>query len=263
MKIYAIFLSFYKDYEESGINEFTSLVESLGLEYELFIVSNRIDNSLSQNNFILGDNSNWEFSGWDKGIAKISSFADEDIFIFCNDTFCFHRQWGVAERRRFLKAFTRLINSGEQGMSGEVNNVNKTFNLFGHSTDRWISTYLFAMTGGLLKKNKNKLSLPESQLENAVISADQDKAVWGVGVCETLTAHIQDWLYPDSINSGWYKAKDAPPAIKLRKAKTILNEKYLSAFCTSFNGMLFPANSNLLFRAFKRLQNILKKPNHF
>ncbi len=259
MKIYAIFLSYYEKYQATGIEKFTQLLNTLDYPSSLIVVSNGAEFKLNNINSIPGNNTNWEFSGWDKGLEKISNFNDDDIFIFCNDTFCFHREWGAREQNRFSKAFLKLLDSNAQGICGEVNSVNQNFQIFGHNTDHWVSTYLFALTGGILRKNNYRLSIPEKTLEMALVTADEHRVTWGCGVSPNLTMHIQNWLYPAKIDSGWYNAQAAAPALKLRKAKTILNEKYLSALCKSTGGIFISANPHFMLRAYMHLKKLLNR----
>jgi hypothetical protein len=91
-RIHAFFLSFYEKNAELGLSEFISLIRSIGGEFDIYFIDNGKNRAVSLPEFVRyvkGDNFGWEISGWDAGIRHAGAVKDEDLYIFCNDTFCF------------------------------------------------------------------------------------------------------------------------------------------------------------------------------
>lgn len=239
--LYGVFLSYYKDYQLSSIKQFKSFLDSLCVDYEIIVINNGgvfAGTKLIDSKFILvqGDNTNWEFSGWDRGISAIPHIDEKDSFIFCNDTFCQHNSWGWLTRQEFKLSFRKLCVRNYHNpylcMSGTSDSFNKEFSVLNFAAKKWFSTYLFFMSASLLLRIK-KLSLEESILSDMVELDHSGHIVWGDTVSNDLKQHLSNWIYPLGGKRGWYNSASAGNELKLRKLKTILNEKYISAFSSS------------------------------
>lgn len=71
--------------------------EKIDSKARLIIVNNNesISNAGYESyDWIEGNNTNWDFSGWSSGLANIEELKDCDSVIFSNDTFCHHNRWG-------------------------------------------------------------------------------------------------------------------------------------------------------------------------
>jgi hypothetical protein len=255
MAIYGILLIYNKDYRLNAINAFNNFFNNLGPINNIIIVNNNDDN-INQGE-ISGDNTNWEFSGWDKGISLLK-IEDNDVIVFANDTFLTHRSWGKFDQLRFKKSINKLIVGNNQGICGEVHKFSGFYKVFGYRSDRWVCTYLFALTGGIVNKI-NKISLSEIALSKAIIGIENHNILWGDEVSLNLQYRIQRWLYPPVGILGWRKANDATDNIKLRKAKTILNEKWLSAYCYSNNLIVIDAGPNNIIKIYRKTKYRLRE----
>lgn len=238
--IYGIYLSYYKDYQQKGLKEFSALINLIDKNHTLILVNNGPEEIDFCGNFKItkGNNKNWEFSGWDEGIKSIHNISKDDYLIFANDTFCHHRTWTILERILFAFAFKKHITKKEQGITGDINTFNKEFEILGLKASKWASTYLFGIDAGLLKKIGNKISLNESSLDEMISIEDNKNLKWGTGTSISLKEYIDNWMSPDN-TLGWYKSTSSI-STRERKTKAILNEKYLSALCLRQGGTLFP-----------------------
>lgn len=242
--VYGVLLLYYDKYAFRAINEFKMLLSNLDSDYRIILVCNNFN--LKQNilkkidyNVLDGDNSAWEFSGWQKGLSSLS-LEDNDVVIFANDTFCHHNYWGKYEKFLFQKQFKKLIKKNSKkpfsAISGNVDTFGEKFSLEGCSASGWVSTYLFLITGTLLKQLDNKLTIRE------LISFDGIKGdfIWDDGVSENLKKHIINWMFSiGDAQSGWYKKDDVDLMYKSKKIQSILNEKYLSACCNKNGGIVY------------------------
>ena len=241
--VYGIILLYYEKNAENALINFKEILDDINIEYKMIIVTNNADLKLGMINLKNGDNSNAEFSGWDKGISLIDPLQDDDFFIFCNDTFCHHRRWSAFEKEIFVNALNKGITSDFQGIIGEVDTHREQFSILGITASSWVSTYLFGMSSKLLIAHNNKLSLSEGFSKRLIIDVNQGKIFWGDGVSNSLKRRIENWLDPDNM-LGWYN-RNSPDDIRLKKIRSILNEMYLSAFCQKQGFELRDVYSNL------------------
>jgi len=250
VSIYGILLVFNDDYRVSAIDAFQQFMDKFGSGCKIIIINNNLDNV--SNGEVPGDNTNWEFSGWDKGISLLQ-IKDDDVVVFANDTFQYHRSWGLFDQLRFERSIKKLLIDKEQGICGEVHKFSDYYEVLGRTSDRWVCTYLFALTGGVINKIE-KISLNESVLSEAIINIVNDKIIWGGGVSMNMQSRIQKWLYPARGVLGWRKESASNDLIKLRKAKTILNEKWISAYCLSNDFKIIDAGPNAVIKKYRNMK---------
>lgn len=240
--LYGIMLVYYTEFYQNAIKEFDILLKSIDKESKLIIVSN---NENIPENYIRGNNLNWEFTGWDEGLKYIQTLEDEDSVIFANDTFMYNNPYGKLKSffiRNIFK-YSYFLNKSKPQilMSGSTCGLKDSYTIKNTKADYWVSTYLFFMSGKLINKLDKKISLEESLFESVV--ALKDKKLIFNHVSENMQIHLQEWLYPTKdVKKAWYKALNVSDEVKLRKVKTIINEKYLSSYCISSNGKIIDIN---------------------
>lgn len=255
-RIRAFFLSYYRDKAEHGLAQFMSLLGFVGGEPEIYFIDNGGNGPVSlpaSVRYVEGDNSRWEFSGWDAGIRQARAISDDDLCIFCNDTFCFHREWSDFERARFVRCFEKLRNVRKPGLAGEFCSFNEDFDLNGACLRGWVSTYLFGMTGTLLNLMESKLTLPEQTLNQLFVTIKNNRIVWGKEMDPSLAAHISNWLFPAAGAVGWYQSANASDELKVGKVRAILNEKYIASCCARHRGSIVQTNPTLFMRGVRKV----------
>lgn len=235
--VYGVILIYYDKYYKKAISEFTSLVSSINRNYKIIVVSN--NDNLCNKGFIKGDNEQWEFSGWDVALRNIASnLKEKDSVIFSNDTFCYHNSWEKRDvayfKLNFKAYYLKNCFFRTRAIIGSVQSLGEEFNILGHKSDTWVSTYLFMLTGGFFKE-LTRLSIPFPEINNLVYLNEDNKIHWSNAVSNNLREHITSWIFPNSDTDGWYN-KDATLTFKVAKIKAILNEKHLSAKCCSLGG---------------------------
>lgn len=259
--IHAVFLSYYPQYIDQGLPEFERILSDLNLNSSLTIVNNNQATSahLVSHRVIRGDNTNWEFSGWDSALDVLPPLAPDDYLLLCNDTFNQHRVWSSGDRSRFVSAFIQLLENKGTGMSGEVHQLKskQTFSVLGRSVDRWVSTYLFGMSSNIITENRFRLSLPEDVLNNLFLGYGPNGMIFSDELSKNVQEHIKQWMNPNGGATSWYKAKTATYDIRTRKIKTILNEMYLAAQCGNNGGVFFNAAPMRPLRGLIRIRNLI------
>jgi hypothetical protein len=263
----AILLVYYEKYFETSLHEFVKILDNLELDYNLLIISN--NDALNYKNHIIhkGNNSHWEFSGWDRGIKLINSYSKNDFFIFCNDTFCHHRRWGFIQRDSFTYAFKNAITENFKGIVGEVDTFKEIFSINNYEASSWVSTYLFGMSGELLDKFNGCISLSDKSLKQLIVNVDGGKIFWadGSSVSYSLKKRIENWLNEKNIH-GWYN-RNCSDGIKLKKIRSILNEIYISTYAQILKYKLWDVYSNIslykkIYISYLRCATILKNFSH-
>ncbi|ENK6265942.1 hypothetical protein LGM22_07965 [Klebsiella quasipneumoniae subsp. quasipneumoniae] len=245
--LYGIMLVYYEDYCVEAVERFEKFLKKIEPGYKLIVVSNNENICIPNKKCIPGNNINWEFSGWDEGIKQLEQISNADSFIFCNDTFCFNNPFGVTKEiimsLVFKYCYYKNKKKNQLVISGSTHTFNEEFFVFDNKANIWVSTYLFLVSGTLLNHLERRLSLSEEQLNKVLeIKNNEDSIRWSGKVSGNLQVHINNWLFPPEGFGGWYKSRDVSNHIKERKAKAIVNEKYLTAYCLTNKGKYYEIN---------------------
>jgi len=225
--IYGVLVVYYDQYHATSVVQFQALLNQLNLINKLVVVTNNPQLHQSNPNYILGDDLNSEFSGYDVGLRQLGKLAAEDYVVFANDTFCHHRSWGEFEKRIFASAFRKALENHKQCVVGEVNTFKKNFSLMGMQAYEWVSTYLFCVSSEFIGALNYKLCVNPATLSRLVSLDSYENIRWSEDLSDNLRIQLSQWLAGDN-KHGWYN-KDATMLRKCNKAKSILNEFYLSA----------------------------------
>jgi hypothetical protein len=105
-----------------------------------------------------------------------------------------------------------------------------SFNLQGLSLDRWISTWAFVINHAGLRALSGRIYDPA--LDELVPGGVSSDAFWHASLDQQLVDHLNVWLFGNSGHHRWYAAEPLNPHNAesfARKARSILQEKYLSA----------------------------------
>lgn len=242
--IVVIYLIYGDSNLKDGLLEIKKIINRMFDSYNSnFVV---VDNSLSSceqindNEYLInGDNSYFDFSGWDKGYQfAIEKFniTNETVFLFANDTF-FQRNYSDGEN--FLDVFNKKI----------IENKNLTTSALGYIDDfpkpviinnirynSWIRSNIFFIPS-LVMKDIKKLTF---DFPKDKIFSNDIKKFWSDDdlISDNWKAYISSWLfgienynYPE-YKLHWLKAKPLNYdnwEYFQKKAITILSEHYLTA----------------------------------
>lgn len=145
-----------------------------------------------------GDNSNREFSGWDRGVAAyMEQAAEPDVWIFTNDTVAVHHAWSERRIRRFGHEIKHLVPHASPWLLGEINNFPRsTMTPLGPLLE-WVATYCFAMNGAL-RASLQSLSPDNSLLDSLVHgSFEPARALFRDTVDAAYVDFVCAWLIQD------------------------------------------------------------------
>ena len=218
----------------------------MNCSYQLIIVNNKnYSDDLNNGNVfqINGSNDSWEFSAWDEGVHFVRSkntLKEDDIFIFANDTFCFHREWNLMTRFAFVSGFKKLINRNY--FVGHDNSANKKFTVLGKPVENWVSTYLFGMRYDMVNKI-GSFDKASSYKEEINI---QEQCIKIKNCSDTFNFHLTQWFFPKDKLKGWYNTKHVQTLILKMKIVAIMNEKLLTNSVTEHFGEVYCVYSGTL-----------------
>ena len=179
---------------------------------------------------LLHDNSGLEFGAYQAGVDRLLGDGEPDWTVILNDTFAIHQCFSRPMRRHFVHAVTTIADRDTPIVVGQVESLLRSFELLGIRMHRWITTNAFAVNRGALRALKHRLRSAEP--DELVAGSMPAEAFFSPRLDPVLREHLSRWLFvPDGAVS-WYRAapldEQNAPALA-RKARSILQEKYLSA----------------------------------
>ena len=255
-----LFLEFTREHEGLGLSILKPLVNRLfpKKSISLLILNNaesrNFEQELDENtNYISGENSSREFSGYDKGIDwfKSCELVDESTtFIIANDTF--HRSYGTD----YLKDFTSesLIKAESLGgILGYVDAFPSPVTLDQTTFQKWIRSSIFIIKYKALRKllpfniplNKTDLFSEEYHqtfFKNPSLLSENYQAFIKTWLFESLKVDsdfTEEWHSKQSLN------KENVESMR-QKAFCILCEHSFSAQAQKLGIPLIPTNSKNL-----------------
>ena len=262
-----ILLVYYPEYFARALARFRRLLTKLDRNALLVVVNNGplLPSSVyAQDLTILeGDNALREFSGWRVGIAHCrNEFAVDDntLFILANDTFCHHNKFGPITEAAFVRAFRKIKQCKQRfAIGGEVNGGVTEMSILGQSFQKWVSTYLFAITSPLLAA-LDDLAVP-CDMDTFFGSPDSATGFLTGPLNAALRRHVEHWLFDTSGTNRWYGAGALTPSTwrsYVGKAKSILFEMYLSASCARKQALIISVFHVPILRQLRRLERLLE-----
>jgi hypothetical protein len=228
-----LYVEYDKKKYPNSLMRLQKCLDKIRANKRLCVIDNSSDDDREElgNNFvkISGDNSNWEFSGWQKGINYLNkNNVDYDIVLFVNDSF---QSYGA----NFIEKYTiePFIEKavGNNFCFGEVNNGylkrNSGFQIYDYEFDSWMRTNAFFIPKTIIKPLGNLCTIDNYKINDFI--SDEASSPYFLETApmnEALKVHILDWL-----TDKWHGKFDLKSNWNLfrLKTKSILNEKLLSA----------------------------------
>lgn len=257
-RTFLVVLVYYKEKAQLVIDHFVKNAQRYGIN-ETLIVNNNYTMA-SDERYIKGDNTLSEFSGWEvaRDMLIKNGLREEDIVIFANDTVLKHRLWTLVDDYAFTKGIKKLrAVTGIPAVCGEVLKASDSqYSINGLNINVWVSTYFFAVNGFFLLNSE--LHYKAELLSGFVKEYSVSSIVFDSSISESLSNHINSWLYPADGAHGWYKSKEVnQPEVFLNKAFAILNEKRLAARCLDMGGEVISVYENYFLGKYKSLSRRL------
>lgn len=244
-RVLILFLAFGEEHVTSGLKVLDEIVVRMfpSTDISYFIIDNSlpVEYHRSKNGVLTigGDNSQFEFSGWDQGIRYLDrNIKDESnsIVLFVNDTF--HRR-RYKDGPNFLDVFDRPIVEKKDVLRsaiGYLDDFPKDVVINNIQYRSWIRSNIFFIPFKIVKK----IYPLKICFELKEIFSDLPDKFWAETdlISNNWKAYISSWLfgiqnpnYPEySLN--WLKATPFTPENRdffRKKALCILSEHYMTA----------------------------------
>lgn len=260
-----ILLTYYERYVDYAILQFDAFLHTLPGTCSMIVVHNGptpIKNNRPGLKIFTGDNSVREFSGWEVGLAhcRHSGLLEKsDLVVFANDTFCHHNKFGSVTRFAFRQALCQLLRlPSAPVVAGVIHSFGKSFCIDGLELDRWVATYLFGLSRGMLHQLHRLM--PLTQMADFYCH-DVDTLNFSDRVSPNLASHVKHWLQGSGRTR--MKGTDAIGTLTLAqlqgKSNSILCEKYLSAYALAQGGTLLDVFESASLRQLRRVEALPKK----
>lgn len=262
---YYLLLCYYPKYFNKALALYNECLKKFP-SLHLFVVDNSpglaIKDLHPELDILNGDNSFGEFSGWQVAINAITeskSLEVNDFFILANDTANTHRYFTTIDRWLFLKSFSKAKETN--AIAGEINNSKTSLRLNNTEFNQWVSTYFFCIPGQYLIQNKNSI-IPCNLTHPLVLDAKPDKIIFAQQVDQSISQHINAWLFPSSIKKGWHSNRLASTEQLKHKATMIILEKSITWQAEHLKIKIISVYGSKLKKKYKRKMNRLYRRFH-
>ncbi len=172
MKLLVLFLEYNTGKYKNSFELLKSYVDKFkGCKKNYYIIDNFTEEDyfkkISENVFrIGGDNSSWEFSGWQKGVELLEENNIEyDVILFANDAFLAYG-WSILEKDLNLELLRVAIRNNSA--IGQVDTKGIKLEAFGQDVSNWICTNCFFMPRKIVEGIGTVVTIDENKLNKVV-----------------------------------------------------------------------------------------------
>jgi hypothetical protein len=230
---------YYPEYVEQSLRHLREICERVKPERCVLVANNpavlpALEEAARRSTYgesvLLHDNSGLEFGAYQAGVDRLLAVGEPDWTVILNDSFAIHQCFSRPMRHRFVHAVTTIADRDTPIVVGQLESLPRSFELLGLRTHRWITTNVFALNRGALRALKHGLRCAEP--DELVAGFAPAEAFFSARLDPVLREHLGHWLFVPRGALSWYRAapldeQSAP--VFARKARSILQEKYLSA----------------------------------
>jgi hypothetical protein len=241
-RIFAVYLQLGDQHQAAGLGELRRQVKRLFPRSPAsFLV---IDNALpaaavpmvdGDVTLLAGDNSNREFSGWDRGLAWLRAHrevATTDIILLANDTF--HRSYGIEYLQLFRPAAVGWA-LRRDALVGYMDAFPEPVQAFGRELRSWVRTSFVVTTAGTLYA---LLPLQLGDVDAQVFSSTPGQFFGpDAPLSDRYQAYLHTWLFGERVGTDGFEERwhsqaqltEANSESMRQKARCIFAEHQLSA----------------------------------
>lgn len=225
LKIAAVYLQYDRNKYPYSFQYVSGLLNKINCDIEYVCVDNYNQEDFLEvhgNVHILsGDNTNWEFSGWQKGLNYVRENIDCNVILFANDSLRSYK-YKMLEMPYLEEMLEYSIK--QNLLTGKIDSTGQgDFSFLGYNLSTWVCSNVFAGPNKIFED----CGIDSSYLFDIdSIIEDVDKFLNNDQLGMDLRNHIYNWL-----SHCWHSKFDVRKDLQLFKNKTkaILNEKLLTA----------------------------------
>ena len=260
-----LILVFNKNYYEEAIYKFDELIKLTTKKSLCMVISNNSNLKKPKDFngvFISGDNSSYEFSGWQKGLEYLigrNKSKHVKSYIFANDTFCHHHKYTFIEKKMYTDAFKKLIKHHKAPiLAGRLSSFNQNFSINDVTLNEWVSTYIFGLTQQAMYSIEYNICPNDRELEEYFGTMENEDCFFSDRMNSILKTHLTAWLFGHEVfPAPWYKSEplnDINRDSFVKKSRSILREKILTANVYKRGGKIQPITLPIYIRLFNRIK---------
>ena len=263
-------LVFNKSYYEESIYKFDELIKLTTKKSLCIVISNNPNLQKPvdfDGAFLSGDNSSYEFSGWQKGLEHFmrrNHSKNVKAYIFANDTFCHHHKYNFVKRKMYADAFKKLIRNHEAPvLAGRITSFGQSFSINDVTLNEWVSTYIFGITQQAMRSIEYNICPRDKELEKYFGTMENEDCFFSDGMNSALKTHLTSWLFGgEGLKPPWYKSEPLNDINRdgfAKKSRSILREKLLTANVCKRGGKIQPITLPIYIRLINRIKFELLK----
>lgn len=231
MNLLVLFIQYDTLKYPDSFKYFKHYIDKINCTKNIIIIDNlyekRIEKRIEKNIYLIGgDNSSWEFSGWDRGL----DFAKQnrikfDVVLFANDSF-FSYGWSILENGAKYKLPD--IAYRNKAIVGQLDTKNYPMDALGYDVSSWICTNAFFIHKEIVDKLVKVAYLSDFDLD-MIISKDfnEEYFLYSNILSTSYREMLIKWLTSD-----WHSkiviSEDNFDFFR-KKARSMINESLLTA----------------------------------
>jgi hypothetical protein len=234
MKLVILYVQYKPKSYTGSFEQLKSYVDKIPFcKKQYFIIDNEYEGDVVQEignevSKIGGDNSSWEFSGWQKGLDFLNAQKIEyDLVLLCNNAFLMNDGSSLLERYAARAAYLSYF---LQSVVGRADSYGKEFQIESHKMKSWVCTNSFFIPRRFIQKIKSVITFNSHDMERFL------PVEYNSGEIFLKEAAISQW-YMDKALIEWltknwhgsFSLSNNTWDIFSRKVHSILNEVVLTA----------------------------------
>jgi hypothetical protein len=229
IKLLVLYVEFDSNKYPHSFKILSDALHNKGIDFDCVVIDNKREdlNELKGKNvsIISGDNSNWEFSGWEKG-WNLSKHNHYDLTLIINDSFL---NYDAENIDKYLTQDLLSVLKKHDLVFGKIDGLNlsnKNLSLDNVKFNNWICSNAIILPNKILQKI-NIDNSSEINIDSLIHDGNElNSFLNSPRISNDLKNHIINWL-----TKGWHSKFKIESNIKLFKKKTqcIINELLLTS----------------------------------
>ena len=229
IKLLILYVEFDLNKYPHSFKILSDALHNKGVDFDCVVIDNKRENlnKLKAKNIsiISGDNSNWEFSGWQKGL-NYSKQNHYDLTLIINDSFL---NYGIKTIDKYLTQDLLSVLKKHDLVFGKIDGLNlsnKNFSVDNTKFNNWICSNAIILPNKILQKISIDSS-SEIKIDSLIEDGNELNSFLNSSrISIDLKNHIINWL-----TKGWHSKFKIESNVELFKKKTqcIINELLLTS----------------------------------
>lgn len=233
LRLAILFLRYDNGKYPGAFESVKKYLENVSAEKVYFIIDNLNEGSYvnknEENEYLVGgDNSDWEFSGWQRGVQVLNQLNIKyDVILFINDAFLAYG-WSILQNPRLDEIISKIMVC--KALVGQLDTKGTKLESVGNDVSEWICTNCFFVAYDLLQIIESVVSVHYSEMDSFIDSEYYDDVPLfklDAPLSNAYKSMIIQWLTEEWHSK--FKINNKTWAFYRHKVCAILNEGLLTA----------------------------------